>query len=95
MLDGLQEIADLTEDQGNYSLEWNPHRSSYEDVAGYLDSIQIGPDDFQSNGEFSRAIQEQTIVTIQWYKNSPVGFVFYAAPDLQSLFRWQPWKDGE
>ena len=70
------------------SLDWNDHRASHSSVVNELDCRQVSSDDFESPAEMQRAINLNTLVVLQWYRKSSVGFLFYAAPDLESLGAW-------
>lgn len=90
----LIELAGLTEDGGSFSLEYNPQRALYETVEQYLDDhpeVGGGSDEFESPGEHRRAIESNTLVILQWYPRTPIGFYYWQAPDLESLLRWKPW----
>lgn len=87
MTDMLQKLADHTEAAGNYSIEWNPQRSYYESAAEYIrDRSDLY--DFETDAMKQRAVTEDSLVVLQWYPNTPIGFNVYAAPDLAALIPW-------
>lgn len=78
--------------KGAYSslhLSFNSHKSSYrtlkqamEDQPDYYDS-----EDFVSPNEMQRAIESDTVWTLQWYPNTPVGFNVMHAHSLEALLK--------
>lgn len=83
----IKEIIKNTEEKGNFSIEWNPQRSYYQTVEDYLED---NPDylDFVSEEEKKKAIEENSLVFLQWYIRTPVGFNTYAASNLEALFKY-------
>ena len=82
----LDKIAALTEAGGSFTLDWNDHRAVHESVAQKIDTNDYY--DFENEAEIARAIEQNTIVVLQWYPRTSVSFMTYAAPDLESLFAW-------
>jgi hypothetical protein len=85
--DVLSRIAYRTGPGGNFALHFNEHRLVYESVA---DTLRDHDDffDFRNPEERRRAIDQNTMVYLQWYPVTPIGSVVLAAPDLESLWRW-------
>lgn len=71
------------------TLEHNPHTAYYETVAQWLSRPEReGEDDFyawQSNEARQRAIDTNEVWTLQWYPDTPIGFIAIAAPTLDEL----------
>jgi len=86
-------LDENTADAGSWTLEFNDHKTTYEDaedvIQTYEANNQIGPPlEFQSKEHRQRAIDTNKIYYLHWYKNTPVGFLAYAAPTLEELADW-------
>ncbi len=69
---------------GEWSIEWNEHRSSYETVEQqWQDDLW----DFESEAEKARCLAENRLVGLHWYKDTPIGSYKIAAPDMEGLRR--------
>jgi hypothetical protein len=68
------------------SLEHNANKEYYQSVEDYLDD-DCGGSRFQFKDDDSRArcIQSKELWTLQWYPDTPVGFIAVAAPTLDEL----------
>lgn len=66
-------------------LEHNPHRGVYESVAVYTDPTELG--DWVSDWERRWALSRQSLWTLQWYPQTPVGFHKLYAADLEPLLK--------
>lgn len=67
------------------SLSHNEHRNYYESVEQWLEGR---PEmyEWQAPSARLRAIETDEVWTLQWYPDTPVGFLAIAAPTLQELF---------
>ncbi len=79
-------IETRTGPHGSWMIEQNPHRSCYDTVAERV-SFFKDDDQFESAEEMKRAIDQNTMVTLHWYKNHPVSSYKISAPDLAGLKR--------
>lgn len=71
------------------SLEHNPHRASHQSVANWETTLlEIGSwtlDDWVSPEQRSKAIETDAFWELQWYPDTPVGFIRLLACDLDVL----------
>jgi hypothetical protein len=80
----IADLERLTAPAGNWSIQWNDHRSSYMTVKDWLAAIDA-VDQFASPAECQRAIDENRMVTLHWYNRTPVGSYKISAPDMAGL----------
>jgi hypothetical protein len=78
------ELERLTAPEGCWTIEWNDNRASYMKVSEYAADWQ---DQFESQEEWRRSIQENRIVTLHWYVHTPVSSYKISCPDMDSLRR--------
>jgi hypothetical protein len=65
-------------------LQHNEHRDYYQPAAEWME--ERGDDyDWQSSEAIARAIESDSIWTLQWYPVTPVGCYCLAAPTLEEL----------
>ena len=85
MKERIEEIFSRCE--GNVCIEYNPHKSSYCSVKSYLeftnstDTLDISPEAVHS------MIEEDTIVSLQWYPDTPVGFYIVHASKIEDCIQ--------
>lgn len=87
----LQELANVTEAGGSYSINWQPQRAYYQTVTEYIGDDSLPDVVFENEEQKWLAISSNNLVTLQWYPCTPIGFHLFGAPDLESLMRWAPW----
>lgn len=63
-------------------ISHNEHRSYYETVEQALGGCTYRRDEFPDEGEIVKAIETDSVWTIQWYPDTPVGFCRVAAATL-------------
>jgi len=72
----LEELAARC--NASVTLEINEHRTSYQSVDDYLTECQSRSDEGRLNiveGAIHRMIETNTIVRLQFYPTTPVGFI--------------------
>lgn len=64
-------------------LEHNVHRNFYENAADWIEQN----DHYTWKDEASKqvAVQSDSVWTLQWYPETPIGFFAVAAPTLEEL----------
>jgi hypothetical protein len=65
-------------------LEHNAHRDVYENIEQWI-ADQVDEDDWVSPEERAKAIAEDSVWTLQWYPDTPIGFFRRAASSLDAL----------
>lgn len=63
----------------------NEHKSNYETIEEWELSRNLRPDDWASPQQRLQAIQSNSLWTIQWYPNTPIGFNIMCGADLQAV----------
>lgn len=71
---------ELPAHKGGLFLSHNEHRNYYEPLTSWLKSR--GPFDWESGAHRQRAIDTDECWVLQWYPNTPIGFLLVAAPTL-------------
>lgn len=66
-------------------LSHNPHALEYVSVRQYIERHEDRGPDWVSDAEREAAIAANEMWEVRWYPDTPVGFVSYAAHDLQAL----------
>lgn len=66
-------------------LTHNEHRDTYENLAEWLENHPAREGLFFSQEAKERAIKTDECWVIQWYPDTPVGFLIAAAPTLGEL----------
>jgi hypothetical protein len=77
-------------EHSSLSLEFNSHKSSYQTLAQAVEdnfNEWYGDEDFVSPEEKQRAIDTNTLWSLQWYPRSPVGFCLLHASSLDALLK--------
>lgn len=64
-------------------LTHNEHRDSYEPVEQAAHRLE--DDDWVTPDEREKAIETDSIWTLQWYPETPIGFFIMAASSLEAL----------
>ena len=84
---GVEDLVALTEKAGAFHIEYNPQTAYYMSVE---DTLKEEPchHEFENAEEKQRAIDQNTMVRLQWYRRTAVGFSVWCAPDFGSLMRW-------
>ena len=75
------------------TLEHNPHKSVHQPLAEYLADHEHDVQ-FETPAERDRALAEDSLWVLQWYPDTPVGFLTVAAADPLSLFKYA-WCVGD
>jgi hypothetical protein len=70
-------------------LTHNDHLSVYQTVAQSIEQGDHGyrPDDWISEEQKQKAIDTNECWTLQWYPDTPVGFILQSAADLEELLK--------
>lgn len=69
--------------KGGFSIEVNPHLGTYESIEEYLDD-EIKNNDISAE-DLSRVIKSNTLVCVQAYPNTPVGFYLIFDDDVERV----------
>lgn len=69
---------------GGLTLKHNDHKGVYESAEKYANN-EFLRDAWESEEEKQKAILEDSIWTLQWYPETPVGFCVIAASTLEKL----------
>lgn len=80
-------INDLPKHKCSLYIQHNDHKSFYESVESWV----IDNDDMYSWKSVTtkqEAIDTDSVWTIQWYPDTPIGFISLAAPTLESLLEF-------
>ncbi len=79
-------LADLPRHKASLTIEHNDHLSCYETVAEWCAGQTIFS--WRDGEAQQRAINSDELWTMQWYPDTPVGFIAVAAPTLDELLAW-------
>ncbi|EIM25731.1 hypothetical protein [Microvirga lotononidis] len=73
--------------EGSLHLTHNDHKSYYQTVSQWLADQEAGNCwfDWVSPEQRQKAIDTDSVWTIQWYPETPIGFCALAAADLDAL----------
>jgi len=74
------------EHKAGLHLMHNDHKSVYEPAEQWIADNEWC--NWQSDEAKQRAIATDSIWTLQWYPETPVGFIALAAPTLEELLAW-------
>lgn len=77
----------LPEHKCGLFLQHNEHRDYYEDAEYYINQHK-DQYEWKSEEHKKRAIETDEIWTLQWYPNTPIGFLAVAAPTLEELLEF-------
>jgi len=76
---GLFLLLELcTEEKGNFSLEFNPHKSYYEKPKEYLSERY-------EKDEFKHVDLSKDFYILQWYQHTPIGFYTFIENDINTI----------
>jgi hypothetical protein len=87
---GMNEMCDHlvrnTSLKGSFSIEFNPNRELYETVEVFLGNH---PDlfSFISGEDKKTCIETDTLITVRWCKDTPVGSYDLAASTIERLMK--------
>ena len=73
------------------TLEHNPHKSVYQPLDQYLAENDVR---FETPAERDTALAEDSLWGLQWYPDTPVGFLLVAAADPVTLLKYA-WRVGD
>lgn len=79
----LDQLAEAT--KCNFHLEFNPHKSYYEDAKEYITTMGNGDGFYDEVGDIDYV---KDIWTIQVYPRTPVGFIAAVSNDPDALIEW-------
>ena len=79
----LQELATAT--NCNFTLEFNPHKSSYEDAKKYITEMGNGDGFYDEVGKLDYT---KDIWTLQVYPRTPIVFIAGVSNNLDELLDW-------
>jgi hypothetical protein len=79
----LDELA--TETKCNFHLEFNPHKSYYEEAKVYITGMGNGDGFYDEVGDIDYA---KDIWTIQVYPRTPIGFIAAVSNNVDKLIDW-------
>jgi hypothetical protein len=82
--DDPDSLPQLPEHECGLFLSHNEHRNYYEPIAQF---IEDGEFKFESEEAKARAIATDELWVLQWYPDTPVGFLRVAAPTLADVLR--------
>lgn len=74
--------ADLPKHECELILMHNPHKSDYATIEEYIENSGCP---WVSEEQRLKAIATQSVWALHWYPSTPIGFIHYAACDLQAL----------
>ena len=73
------------------TLEHNPHKSVCQPLDEYLANNDVT---FETAAERDTALAEDSLWVLQWYPDTPVGFLAVAAADPVTLIKFA-WRVGD
>lgn len=73
--------------EASLHLTHNDHKSCYQTVAQFIEDGSHGyrNEDWVSDEQRMKAIETNECWTLQWYPDTPVGFILMSASDLDVL----------
>lgn len=69
-------------------LAHNEHRNYYEKAEVFIDELKQRGCCWKDDASQQRAVQTDSIWTLQWYPRTPVTFTLIAAPTLEELLQY-------
>jgi hypothetical protein len=87
-------VTRLPRHRGGLYITIDGHRASYESVTEYAAKDEP-PDGFESDEARQRAIDTDSVVEIQWYPATPIGFFRVYAPTLEEALAYALKVDAE
>lgn len=76
----------LPKHDGGLSIEHNQHKNYYQPIREYITDNDLA-EDFESPGAMEDAIRADSLWVMQWYPDTPVGFICVAAATLEDVLR--------
>lgn len=76
----VERLARLVAENHMVNVEWNPHRANYETIEDHLECMQVEAD----------SSTWETLVLVQVYPSTPVGFELYAGATLAEALEAGP-----
>ena len=70
----------LPEHKCGLHLTHNEHRDVYESIENFYDV-----EDFISEQEWHKAVEQDSVWVLQWYPETPIGFCRIAAASLEAI----------
>ena len=77
-------VMQFPEHKAGLTLHHNDHKSVYDTAEDWI--AENDWCDWEDDAAKQRAIDTDSIWTLRWYPNTPVGFNAVAAPTLEELF---------
>ena len=69
--------------KASVNVEINDHTTNYERVESYIAWYKIKDDEFADVViDYDEMVANQTVVKVQYYTDTPIGFYFKFAPDV-------------
>ena len=68
-------------------MQHNAHKNYYQSASDWIDEYSDWCD-WESDEAKQQAIETDSIWTLQWYPDTPIGFFAVAAPTLEDLLRF-------
>lgn len=90
---GMEHGIELPPHKCGLTIEHNEHKNLYQTAAQYLDDY-YGHYVFRSDRDRERCIELDEVWTMQWYPETPIGFVAIAAPTLSALIEFAKSDDS-
>jgi hypothetical protein len=76
----------LPEHKCGLYLQHNEHRNYYQSATEWIADHDLY--DWKDEASKQRAIQSDSVWTLQWYPDTPIGFCAIAAPTLEELLEF-------
>lgn len=73
-------------------LHHNPHKGDYETIQQWVAENKMY--EWKDSESLRRAIATNEIWTLQWYPETPIGFLAVASPTLEELLYFSCSEDG-
>lgn len=75
----------LPKHEGELCITHNAHKCNYSTVEEEIDDEYYGTDDWVSEDERNKAVATNSLWTLHWYPNTPVGFCTLHASSLEAI----------
>ena len=86
----LELLQNNTSDKGSFFIEYCSNRDSYFTVEEYInENISRGyvEDDFLNCDYIKKAIKNDIIIELKWYKNTPVKYIYIAGSCFNDIYQ--------
>jgi hypothetical protein len=70
------------------TIEHNPHKNYYESIPEYVSGPNNFSSHFKNDEAYDRCIDTNELWVMQWYPDTPVGFIAVCAPTLNELIEY-------